>query len=106
MHEQILEEIKRLADENGSRTPGIRASSAVARPLTMRSESLHTNLRHGRACPGHPRLYFDAAPKTWMPGTSPGMTCVFVGPIHFTSAHPPSAIGRNAWSAAIVETSL
>src|SRR5580704_6370747 len=29
-------------------------------------------LRHGRACPGHPRLRF--ASKTWMPGTRPGMT--------------------------------
>ena len=29
--------------------------------------------RHGRACPGHPRS--SASPsRTWMPGTSPGMT--------------------------------
>src|SRR5712671_3756940 len=28
---------------------------------------------HGRACLGHPRLSFRAA-KTWMPGSSPGMT--------------------------------
>src|SRR5712664_1251930 len=28
--------------------------------------------RHGRACPGHPRL--DRCKKTWMPGTRPGMT--------------------------------
>ncbi len=27
-------------------------------------------LRHGRACPGHPRVPL----KTWMPGTRPGMT--------------------------------
>ena len=27
--------------------------------------------RHGRACPGHPRLTFLAAQGTWMPGTSP-----------------------------------
>jgi hypothetical protein len=31
------------------------------------------SIRHGRACPGHPRLLFVAA-KTWMPGTGPGMT--------------------------------
>src|SRR5215469_5168982 len=31
--------------------------------------------RHGRACPGHPRLSCRIA-KTWMPGTSPGMTGV------------------------------
>src|SRR5450432_1822805 len=28
--------------------------------------------RHGRACPGHPRPCLTS--KTWMPGTSPGMT--------------------------------
>src|SRR5439155_13914319 len=30
--------------------------------------------RHGRACPGHPRPSCRALPRTWMPGTSPGMT--------------------------------
>src|SRR5207237_2450843 len=30
--------------------------------------------RHGRARPGHPRLPLLEAPKTWMPGTRPGMT--------------------------------
>jgi len=31
--------------------------------------------RHGRACPGHPRLaYANVKLKTWMPGTRPGMT--------------------------------
>jgi len=25
-------------------------------------------------CPGHPRLAFRRTRKTWMPGTSPGMT--------------------------------
>ncbi|AUC95340.1 hypothetical protein CWS35_14630 [Bradyrhizobium sp. SK17] len=29
--------------------------------------------RHGRACPGHPRLPSQEN-KTWMPGTSPGTT--------------------------------
>src|SRR5437764_13485710 len=29
-------------------------------------------LRHGRACPGHPRL--EIKHQTWMPGTRPGMT--------------------------------
>ncbi|RTM06970.1 MAG: hypothetical protein EKK33_31825 [Bradyrhizobiaceae bacterium] len=28
-------------------------------------------IRHGRACPGHPRR---AEKKTWMPGIKPGMT--------------------------------
>src|SRR6185312_8899170 len=31
--------------------------------------------RHGRACPGHPRLSWVCS-KTWMPGTGPGMTTV------------------------------
>jgi hypothetical protein len=30
--------------------------------------------RHGRACPGHPRIWRVQESKTWMPGTSPGMT--------------------------------
>src|SRR4051794_15426296 len=36
-----------------------------------RGDSLH---RHGRTCPGYPRLYSLAAARTWMPGTTPGMT--------------------------------
>ena len=44
--------------------------------------------RHGRACPGHPRLASSGA-KTWMPGTRPGMTGVGViryqNPRHSTS---------------------
>ena len=35
--------------------------------------------RHGRACPGHPRL--NRPMKTWMPGTSPGMTWIGPAPI-------------------------
>jgi hypothetical protein len=31
-------------------------------------------LRHGRACPGHPRLCSCICLKTWMPATSAGMT--------------------------------
>ena len=31
-------------------------------------------LRHGRARPGHPRLWCCNAAKTWMPGIKPGMT--------------------------------
>ena len=32
-----------------------------------------TYSRHGRACPGHPRLPLLRS-KAWMPGTRPGMT--------------------------------
>src|SRR3954451_20268855 len=34
--------------------------------------------RHGRACPGHPRLSRCQSSKTWTPGTSPGMTPSFL----------------------------
>ena len=39
-------------------------------------KSAKTGLRHGRACPGHPRGPCSAIArvKAWMPGTSPGMT--------------------------------
>ena len=30
--------------------------------------------RHGRACPGHPRIDLMHRRKSWMPGTRPGMT--------------------------------
>src|SRR3954470_9117768 len=36
-------------------------------------------LRHGRACPGHPRLSRCRAAQTWMPGTRPGMTGAWDG---------------------------
>jgi hypothetical protein len=34
----------------------------------------YDEIRHARACPGHPRLNGIAAGKTWMAGTSPAMT--------------------------------
>ena len=38
--------------------------------------SIHVFRRHGRACPGHPRLALRPLErKAWMPGTRPGMTC-------------------------------
>src|SRR6187399_2486463 len=37
--------------------------------------------RHGRAWPGHPRLSY-LQNKTWMPGTSPGMTAMRLQPQH------------------------
>src|SRR5438034_11145321 len=39
--------------------------------------------RHGRACPGHPRTRLSN--KTWMPGTSPGMTAWANSYPHLTS---------------------
>ena len=40
-------------------------------PTVLRTDSQG---RHGRACPGHPRLWICLRFKTWMPGTRPGMT--------------------------------
>jgi len=38
----------------------------------------HSRLKDGvasaRLCPGHPRLSCGDTVRTWMPGTSPGMT--------------------------------
>jgi hypothetical protein len=34
-------------------------------------------IRHGRACPGHPRLSCRRRYKASMPGTSPGMTSFY-----------------------------
>ena len=39
--------------------------------ISLRDGASH---RHGRACPGHPRLCFRPTNKTWMPGTRLGMT--------------------------------
>src|SRR5262249_44357668 len=36
--------------------------------------------RHGRGCPGHPRLHCREKEKTWMPGPRPGMTDVMSCP--------------------------
>src|SRR6266852_9010408 len=38
--------------------------------------------RHGRACPGHPRLYCRRAVKAWMPGTSSAKTRFALLPGH------------------------
>ncbi|MEH2672956.1 hypothetical protein DXU07_27405 [Bradyrhizobium elkanii] len=39
----------------------------------LRDQAIAYPHRHGRACPGHPRLS-HAETETWMPGTRPGMT--------------------------------
>jgi predicted O-linked N-acetylglucosamine transferase (SPINDLY family) len=41
--------------------------------IIVRYDAFFRVLRHGRACPGHPRSRV-VSPKTWLPGTSPGMT--------------------------------
>src|SRR5258708_2840609 len=46
----------------------------IGRMYQGESASARPAFRHGRACPGHPRLSCLLEAKTWMPGTSPGMT--------------------------------
>src|SRR5215467_3616718 len=57
-------------------------------------ESTHSP-RHGRACPGHPRLWSCSVLKTWMPATSAGMTsresCVLV----LAKRSPPTPMHQN-----------
>ena len=48
---------------------------AIFRVMGLRASGIPC---HGRACPGHPRLSCCDAVKTWMPGSSPGMTNEFV----------------------------
>jgi hypothetical protein len=48
-----------------------RGAPAEASSFQKTGDSL---FRHGRACPGHPRLLAAILNKSWMPGTSPGMT--------------------------------
>ena len=60
--------------------------------LVGKTRTLVFDLRHGRACPGHPRLVRRNSLKTWMPGTSPGMTTgvtVAVGP--YPTSRPASS---------------
>ena len=46
----------------------------AARQLLISSFGVIDTPRHGRARPGHPRHWSRRSVKTWMPGTSPGMT--------------------------------
>src|SRR4030088_2397411 len=45
------------------------------------------NARHGRTCPAIHVIFRAAAPRTWMPGTRPGMTAEKLD-IHLKAAHP------------------
>jgi hypothetical protein len=88
-HVRSFEEARKclaVAAVTNETEPGVRCNfvcgtTHVAAPATKR-ESIRVlrhghslvDPRHGRACPGHPRLSCCRRPKTWMPGTSPGMT--------------------------------
>src|SRR5262245_32074778 len=56
------------AENNNGETIGLHPKSATG------NNERTVLRRHGRACPGHPRL---RTRKTWMPGTRPGMTMEF-----------------------------
>src|SRR5206468_5514963 len=47
-----------------------------------RAKHAADRVRHGRACPGHPRLSSLRRCKTWMPATSAGMTKGDEGHMH------------------------
>src|SRR5260370_37138195 len=60
----------------------------IGRMYQGESASARPAFRHGRACPGPPRLSWLLEAKTWMPGTSPGMTTHPYRPQAPTRRHP------------------
>src|SRR6266567_4130351 len=67
-----------LGSRNASLRPNAPRATGCAR---VAGTVIVCRPRHGRACPGHPRLVCSS--KTWMPGTRPGMTNA-EGPPHPT----------------------
>jgi hypothetical protein len=68
-HQFMTAEYKKWTDVRVK--SGLEQSSAVAAEVVFHLRGI--NVRHGRACPGHPRLVWLQR-KAWMPGTRPGMT--------------------------------
>src|SRR6266849_5801316 len=54
--------------------PHVSNPASVIPGARQREPGMTQKKRHGRACPGHPHLPCCDAVKTWMPGTSPGIT--------------------------------
>src|SRR6185503_7122299 len=81
--------------------------SAISPRLAIR---IFSNIRalsltlvcHGRACPGHPRLFSWHRRKTWMPATSAGMTETVAPP---SSLHHDQRLAEFDWLA-ILEQNL
>ena len=100
--------IPRAAGAGGSgrhrAVPRLRRVGLPHRPADQRRRRRHAYLsaqrlrppvrRHGRARPGHPRLL--PAPKTWMPGTRPGMTVARVGVTRLFSVIARSAATKQS----------
>src|SRR5258705_4063812 len=89
-----------LASSSAEERPMPRLEPVMTATLPVRSNGLPftartpffvirllLSLRHGRACPGHPRLSCCYTVKTWMPGTRPGMTTIVI-PGHASSRGP------------------
>src|SRR3954453_14368691 len=70
---------------------------ALARRRALLRADVPAVVRHGRACPGHPRSFPPRA-RTWIPGTRPGMTamgrCVTYGVVRIVTAHETAVIKR------------
>src|SRR3954465_2651070 len=62
---------------------------ALARRRSLLRDDVPAVVRHGRACPGHPRALAPRV-RTWIPGTRPGMTvmgrCVAYGVMRIMTA--------------------
>jgi hypothetical protein len=76
--------IRHPGDQDGGsdRPCGPQSLTQKAAPHCQGSPTIRKRItfRHGRACPGHPRLSCSIGTKTWMPGTRPGMTSFKVRP--------------------------
>ena len=63
--------------------PGMTASGLLRGARNDAKETVRLFVMAGQRlrarCPGHPRLSCCGAVKTWMPGTSPGMTSFAIG---------------------------
>src|SRR4051794_6560412 len=65
-----------------------RGDEALLRADVPSIHVLFRTIRHGRACPGHPRSFPPRA-RTWIPGTRPGKLVT-----HLHSAHGTAVVKR------------
>src|SRR5216684_4854791 len=82
--------------------PGIAVRRTASLPLARSRPK--DGVASARLCPGHPRLPCCYAVKTWMPGTSPGMTRLAVGadcPI--SGGHPGFSVWQSGAGEAAIE---
>jgi hypothetical protein len=83
---RLLRKLLRMRSESYTGSEELATGPREARPndkLRKRLEGWMQRVifRHGRACcPGHPRPSWADKTKSWMPGTSPGMTSQLAKP--------------------------